>query len=152
MLRDVVVRGAATNSKASALHLSACQLVIDKAEISLPDGVGIAVDAASRLLVRNSTIRHCATAVEASDLSIVHLEGNTVSDNGVALVGKGSGPNNGGRFVIYTNTFVGNAKDRVLDAHSAVELKGAMEPGTLEAFVPGAEEILQDATMRRRTP
>jgi hypothetical protein len=151
-LHAAAVKGAAISSRAAAVHVSAGELMIDGAEIMLKDGVGIAVDAASQVLVRNSAIRQCAMAVEARDLSIIHLEGNTIADNGVALAGHGKGPNTGARFMLHTNTFTGNAQERVLDAHSTVELKGTLDPATLKRFGAVDEGAGADATTGRRSP
>lgn len=112
----------------SRLHVAECSFahLTDK---------GLSAGEVSEVLVTDCAFTANTLGIASKDLSIVHVDRCTFTDNRTVLAAYRKKPIYGGaRLYLYGNTFIGNTTDREVDTLSAVMQKDALDERVRTAF------------------
>ncbi len=142
LLRRVQGRVAGTELHAAGrpparvgLHAAGGRLVVDSVRLAGYTDVALLAADGAQLLVTGSAFTGNATAVRCGDMSAVHVDASHFERNGRAFhVPLPGGEDPAGRFVLYTNTFIGNDREQDAEAPGSVERRTGLDAAVRSAF------------------
>ncbi|MEZ4805882.1 MAG: hypothetical protein R2815_00215 [Flavobacteriales bacterium] len=125
---------------ASGIVLSGGRALFDRASLQGFNGAALKAGQAAQVLVLDTRFERNATAIEAVDLATVHVSGVSFDNNALVFALRREDPiQGGGHVVTYNNAFVGNAREREVDAYSTIDQQAALDPKLRSDM--GAEEV-----------
>lgn len=134
-VRTSTFRGEGRNKAGNALRIAGERASVDTCTFTGMTGTAVNAGDATQVLLRGSRFEGNAKAVEAIDLAVVHVAGNTFVNNALLFSLKRVDPVQGGaRVLLYTNELNGNANERELDKYSAIEPQERLDPKVLSDF------------------
>lgn len=120
-VRESQFQGGTRGAGTGGLVVNASTIAVENCGFTGIRSTAFAANDGSIALVRSSQISQCGVAIEATDLSEVHLVENSISGNRTALSAKRNKPLYGGaKIFVYTNDLQRNANERAADEHSSI--------------------------------
>jgi len=134
-VRDCDFRSSRKSSVGSAVLINGERAMIQECSFIGMTNTAITVGSAGQLLLIESTFEGNNTVVNGSDLALIHASGNRFNSNGTVFKLQRIDPIQGGARVIrYPNEFTNNKQEGVVDDHSGIDEKEALDPKIISDF------------------
>nr|MCU0319666.1 hypothetical protein [Flavobacteriales bacterium] len=127
VLKDVVVRGAARGRGPGGVLVEGGRVRIEGGAVLGGEAAGIHGTNAAQVLLLNTLVEGCATAVQVRDGATVHVDDVRFRKNDLVMSVSSAGAMRGAsKVVLYRNSFQDNVRDREVDGGSSVTDGGVL--------------------------
>lgn len=139
LLKGVDVRGAARGTGAAGLVVDGARIRMEGGSIVRSTGAALDVRNSAQVLLLNARYEENGTALLAMDGSLVNVSSCRFAGNTTVFDLRSEKATRGGtRLILYTNEFLNNTRDRVVDGRSVVQEGKSLDDKVLrgEQLIP----------------